>query len=219
MGEADRGSRGVWAIVPAAGSGTRFGGAKQYRRVGGTTLLARAVGALAGHVEGIVVALPPGDDVELPRGVLRVAGGSTRLGSVRSALAAVPSRASIVVVHGPSHPLADGALTAAVIGAVRAGADAAAPGLPVVDAVKRVGADGAVEGSVDKTGFVVVQTPQAFRAAVLRAVHAGDPEAAEDTELVERAGGRVVIVPGDPANLHVATPADLALIERLAGAP
>ncbi len=206
----------VWAIVPAGGSGTRFGGAKQYRLLAGRSLLLRAIEAVADQVDGVVVALPAGDQVELPDGVVRVDGGATRLASVRAALAAVPPSAEVIVVHGPSHPLATAELAAAVIAAVAGGADAAAPGLAVLDALKRVGPDGSVLGSIDKTDVFLVQTPQAFRAAALRAVHATEPEAAEDTELISAAGGRVAIVAGDPANLHVATSADLAIAALLA---
>lgn len=204
----------TWAIVTAGGSGSRFGAPKQYRVLGGVTLLERAVDAVSVHADGVVVALPAGDVVDLPSSVVRVEGGPTRLASVRAALAAVPPSAQVIVIHGPSHPLAGAHLTAAVIAAVRAGADAAIPGLPVLDALKRV-SEGVVAASVDKSGVVLAQTPQAFRAAALRAVHADRPDAAEDSELIERAGGRVVVVPGDPANLHIATPADLALAERL----
>ncbi len=206
----------VWGIVPAGGSGVRFGARKQYLDLGGSTLLERAIACLGPVCEGIVVVLPAGDRPALPQGVIRVVGGSTRLDSVRAGLAAVPTSAEVIVIHGPSHPLASVALTRAVVAAVRDGADAAFPGLAVLDALKRVGPEGRVTHTVPKHEVVLAQTPQAFAAAVLRAVHAEEPETAEDTELVERAGGIVVAVPGESTNLHVATPADLAVGERLA---
>ena len=117
-----------------------------------------------------------------------------------------------------------------MIDAVRAGADGAVPGVAVTDTVKVVDATGVVVDTPDRGRLVAVQTPQAFRAGVLRAAHAtGDDgtddaalveraggrvlvvpgEATDDAALVEAAGGRVVVVPGDPANLKITTPADL----------
>jgi 2-C-methyl-D-erythritol 4-phosphate cytidylyltransferase len=80
----------------------------------------------------------------------------------------------------------------------------------VIDTLRVVGGS-----TVDRTGFVAVQTPQAFRAAALRSAHAGDPEGTDDASLVEAAGGRVVVVDGDPANIKITTPTDLALAELL----
>lgn len=138
-----------------------------------------------------------------------VAGGATRSDSVRAGLAKVPAEAAIVVVHDAARPLAAGSLFAAVIDAVRAGADGAVPGLPVPDTLKRVDRDRVV-ATVDRDGLVAVQTPQAFRAAVLRAAHSAGGDATDDAALVEAAGGTVVVVPGDPANVKVTTPEDLA---------
>ena len=130
---------------------------------------------------------------------------------------AVPDTAGVVVVHDPAHPLAPGRLFVAVIDAVRAGADAAAPGIPIDDPVKRVGRGGVVDETIQRSDAFLIQTPHAFRASALRAAHTGEPEAAEDTELVERCGGRVVVVPGDPRNLHITMPEHLELVARLAG--
>jgi 2-C-methyl-D-erythritol 4-phosphate cytidylyltransferase len=99
-----------------------------------------------------------------------------------------------------------------VVAAVRAGADGALPGVAVVDTVKRV-AGGVVVETLDRDALVAVQTPQAFRASALRAAHASGAEATDDGALVESAGGRVVVVPGEPDNLKLTTPADL---DRLA---
>ncbi len=106
-------------------------------------------------------------------------------------------------------------LFAAVVGAVRAGADAALPVLPVAEALKRVDGERVV-GNLDKADVVLAQTPQAFRADVLRRLHAGCPEVGEDVELVVDAGGDVRPVPGDPRNVHVTTEGELAVAELLA---
>jgi 2-C-methyl-D-erythritol 4-phosphate cytidylyltransferase len=100
-------------------------------------------------------------------------------------------------------------LFAAVIDAVRAGADGAVPAVTVADTIKEVDADGVVVATPDRARLVAVQTPQAFRADVLRRAHAGGAEGTDDAALVEAAGGRVVTVPGDPANRKITEPADL----------
>jgi hypothetical protein len=94
-----------------------------------------------------------------------------------------------------ARPAAGVALFHAVIDAVRAGADAALPGIPVTDTIKRVDGEVVVE-TLDRSTLVAVQTPQAFRAEALRAAHATGGEATDDGALIERAGGRVVVVPG-----------------------
>jgi 2-C-methyl-D-erythritol 4-phosphate cytidylyltransferase len=102
-----------------------------------------------------------------------------------------------------------------VVAAVRQGADGAIPGLPVVDTVKRVDGSTVLE-TLARDELVTVQTPQAFRATVLRAAHAGAADASDDAALVESVGGRVVVVPGEPANRKLTTPDDLAaLVEAL----
>lgn len=147
-----------------------------------------------------------------------VAGGTTRSDSVRAGLAAVAPEAVIVVVHDAARPLAPAALFTAVVAAVRDGADGAVPGLPVADTLKRV--DGSrVVATVDRDGLVAVQTPQAFRAAALRAAYAAGGAATDDAALVEAAGGTVVVVPGDPSNLKLTTPEDLAWAARLVHEP
>ena len=116
------------------------------------------------------------------------------------------------MVHDAARPAASAALFAAVVAAVRTGADGAVPGVPVVDTIKRVHG-GAVVATVDRAELVAVQTPQAFRAPVLRAAHVGEPDASDDAALVEAAGGRVVVVPGEPANVKLTTPADRSRLE------
>jgi 2-C-methyl-D-erythritol 4-phosphate cytidylyltransferase len=159
--------------------------------------------------EGVVVVLPPGVEWEGPPVAAAVAGGASRSESVRAGLAAVPSSAEVVVIHDAARPLASPALFAAAVAAVRAGADGAIPGIPVVDTLKRVEGDRVVE-TVSRQTLVAVQTPQAFRAGVLRKAHAGGADATDDAALVESAGGTVVVVPGELDNLKVTTPADLA---------
>lgn len=205
----------VWAIVVAAGSGERFGGAKQYASIGGRRALDRAVDACRPVADGVVLVVPPerADDAE-PTVDVVVPGGATRSASVRAGLAAVPDDAEVVLVHDAARPLAAPALARHTLDAVRAGADGAVPALPIRDTVKRVAGDTVVE-TLDRTTLVAVQTPQAFRASVLRAAHAAAPEATDDAALVEAAGGRVVVVPGDPRNGKLTTSADVLVAEAL----
>jgi 2-C-methyl-D-erythritol 4-phosphate cytidylyltransferase len=135
---------------------------------------------------------------------------------VRSGLAAVPRDAQIVVVHDAARPLASPALFAAVVDAVRHGADCAVPGVPVSDTIKRVVGDRVVT-TVPRDGLVAVQTPQAFRSEALRAAHAAGGDATDDAALVEQSGGVVVVVPGDPRNIKVTTERDLTLAAAVSG--
>lgn len=141
-----------------------------------------------------------------------VAGGDSRSESVRAGLAAVADAAEIVVVHDAARPLAPPSLFDAVIAAVRAGADGAVPALPVADTVKEVDGEQVV-ATLRRERLVAVQTPQAFRAERLRAAHAAGGGATDDAALVEAGGGRVVVVPGDPDNVKITTPRDLAWAE------
>ena len=209
----------VWAIVLGGGSGARFGGAKQFAELGGQTLLARSVAAAASVAEGVVVVVPGGvEPPGLPRveGKLVVApGGAHRAASVRSGLAAVPVEAEVIVVADAAHPLASPALFAAVVAAVRAGAGGALPGLPLTEVLATVDAEGTRTGGLPREGHVLVQMPHAFRAGLLRAAHASGEDGVEDSAMVAALGARVAVVPGDPANLHVTTPAELDLARRL----
>lgn len=205
----------TWAIVVAAGSGARFGGPKQYAPLAGRRVLDWSLDAAAASCDGVVLVVPA-DRVrdDEPQTTLVVAGGDTRSGSVRAGLAVVPPHADVIVVHDAARPLATAELFIAAVKAVREGADGAVTGVPVTDTVKRV-SDGAVVETLDRRRLVAVQTPQAFDAAALRSAHAQGSEATDDAALVEAAGGRVVVVPGDPHNLKVTNPDDLAVAAAL----
>ncbi len=184
--------------------------------LGGRKVVDWAVLAARSACEGVILVLP-GDQVgrvalDVQPDVV-VAGGATRSASVRAGLAQVPEGVQVVVVHDAARPMAHPGLFAAVLQALVDGADGAVAAVPVADTLKRVGPDGAVVQTVDRGGLWAVQTPQGFRLEVLRAAHAGEPEATDDAGLVEAAGGRVVVVPGDRRNLKVTDPADLALLE------
>ena len=205
----------VWTIVVAAGRGSRFGGAKQYETLGDKRVLDWALGAARAVSEGVVLVVPPDAAGRKESGVDAVVpGGSTRSGSVRAGLAAIPGDADVILVHDAARPLAPVALFEAVVAAVRAGADCAIPAVSVSNTVKRV-VDGRVVETIDRADLVEVQTPQGFAAAALRAAHAAETDATDDAHLVEQTGGSVVVVAGDPANLKLTHPHDLAVARAL----
>jgi 2-C-methyl-D-erythritol 4-phosphate cytidylyltransferase len=205
-------SDGVWAIVVAGGEGRRFGGPKQFARIGGRLIVEWAVDAARTAADDVVLVVPPEfvEDASRHAGcAVVVAGGPTRAASVRAGLAQVPNSAEVVIVHDAARPLASPNLFAAVVGAVLAGSDAAIPCLPVADTLKLV-RDGWVVSTIDRRGLAAVQTPQAFRATVLRRAHAGDPEATDDAALVEAMGGSVAVVTGEARNRKITDTDDLA---------
>jgi 2-C-methyl-D-erythritol 4-phosphate cytidylyltransferase len=201
-------------IVVAAGGGTRFGAAKQFLRLGGATVVERAIAVAAAATDAVVVVLPVDSDWQPAPPVCAVPGGATRSDSARAGLAAVPDDTEIVLVHDAARPLATPALFAAVIDAVEAGADGAIPVLPVSDTVKRVEGDHVV-ATVPRDDLVVVQTPQAFRAMLLREAYATGVSVTDDAALVESVGGKVVAVPGDPRNLKLTVAYDLEVMRAM----
>lgn len=212
----------IWTIVAAAGQGSRFGAdAKQFQLLGDRSLLAWSVGTAAVVSDGVVVVSPPGrplsdEVVRVARGATLevVGGGSSRSASVRNGLTAVPDDAEVIVVHDAARPLAPASLFRSVVDAVLGGADAAVPALAVADTVKRVRA-GVVVETLDRDSLVAVQTPQAFRAPVLRHAHSVGGDATDDAALVERTGGRVVVVAGDAKAMKVTVHDDLLRAEAM----
>ena len=195
----------VWTVVVAGGTGARFGRAKQYETLGAERVIDRSRRIAESVSDGVVIVVPEADG-ERERGV---AGGTTRSGSVRAGLAAVPPEATIICIHDAARPLATPDLYRRVVAAVEAGFDGAIPGVPVTDTIKIVADDGTVQSTPERARLRAVQTPQAFRAEMLRAAHARDVEGTDDAELVERIGGRVVVVDGETTNRKITTPDDL----------
>lgn len=209
-------------LVPAGGLGTRLGRRtpKQFLRVGDASILALTLRHFARHpdVGGVVVAAPEAH-VERARRlagragrrpVTVVQGGATRQESVWLALQAAPP-ADVVLVHDAVRPFIDRRLIDAVVAAaVRHGAAIAA--LPIAETVKRV-RDGRVETTLDRAGLWAVQTPQAFRAPLLREAHdkarRDGVVGTDDAMLVERLGQPVAVVPGLVGNVKITTAEDL----------
>ncbi|MGR6327881.1 bifunctional 2-C-methyl-D-erythritol 4-phosphate cytidylyltransferase/2-C-methyl-D-erythritol 2,4-cyclodiphosphate synthase [Sphingomonas sp. XXL09] len=207
------------ALIVAAGSGSRAGGAvpKQYVLLGGKPLLRWAYEAFARHpaIDEVVVVIGAGAEAQaraaLGDGARLVTGGASRRESVARGLAAVDG--ARVLVHDAARPFVPAAVIDRVIAALDE-AEGAYPVLAVADTLVR---DGAV---VPRDGLARVQTPQGFRTEVLRAAHAGwpaDEEATDDAQMVRRLGGRVVLVQGDAMLDKVTHPQDFAAAEtRLA---
>ena len=220
----------VGAIVVAAGAGRRMGpGAnKILRLLGGRSVLERSVQALAAdpRVTELIVVVRPCEQAALqsqlqqlelgPCQLRLTPGGEQRFESVRNGVAAASEDLDILLVHDAARPFASRRLISEVIDqAARRGA--ASPALAVVDTLKRV-RDGQVVETLDRTGLYGAQTPQGFRARVLRSAlkRAGQAEAHTDEALLlEQLGVPVAVVPGDPLNIKITTSGDLELAASL----
>jgi 2-C-methyl-D-erythritol 4-phosphate cytidylyltransferase len=213
------------------GRGERLSGPdpKAFALLDGRTLLELAVSTVEAcpRVEGFVVVAPEGWEGRArtivgprPRLVDVVAGGETRQDSVRLGLAALPEAFDVVICHDVARPLASAALFDAVLDAL-AGTEGAVPSVPVDDTVKRVD-DGMVAETLHRDGLVLVQTPQAFTREALTAAHraaeADGFAGSDDAALLERAGFRVAVVPGEPANIKITRPEDLMVASALSRA-
>jgi 2-C-methyl-D-erythritol 4-phosphate cytidylyltransferase len=220
------------AIIPAAGLGLRLGGEtpKAFREVGGESLLVHAVrgllAATAADLNCCVVAVPAGTEdavrkeLEPYAGGTRlfvVPGGAERADSVRAGLELVPvDGIDCILVHDAARAFVPADVVERVVAAVRGGAAAVVPAVPVTDTIKLVSATGEVVDTPDRSRLVAVQTPQGFDPAVLRRAHAaGAAGATDDAMLCERLGVTVVTVEGSEEAFKVTRPRDLLLAEAL----
>jgi 2-C-methyl-D-erythritol 4-phosphate cytidylyltransferase len=216
-------------VVVAAGAGQRLGHAspKAFVHLGGVSLLVHSTQAMTQICDRLVVVVGDGWSAQA-RCMLAAAGiearvcvgGTTRTESVAAGLAACGALepADLIGIHDAARPLASPALISRVFEAVHDGWDGAAPGLPVVDTLKLVGEVEAVIRTVDRQGLWTVQTPQVFRwAALARAYAVLDHVTTDDLGLVERSGGRVRLIIGEPTNLKITYNQDLRMAEALLG--
>ncbi|MEU2430777.1 MULTISPECIES: 2-C-methyl-D-erythritol 4-phosphate cytidylyltransferase [unclassified Streptomyces] len=223
-------------VIPAAGRGVRLGpGApKALRALGGTPMLIHAVRAMAASraVALVVVVAPPDgagevknllDDHALPERTdyLVVPGGDTRQESVRLGLEALPETVTTVLVHDAARPLVPVDTVDAVIEAVRDGAVAVVPALPLADTVKQVeprekGEPEPVVATPERARLRAVQTPQGFdRETLVRAHETVTDDVTDDASMVEQLGAPVVVVPGHEEAFKVTRPLDLVLAEAV----
>jgi len=216
----------TWAVLVAAGSGERLGSdmPKAFAPLAGRPLLAESMERLDASewIDGIVVAVPSGweepaillaEELGAAKVAQAVAGGPARAESVRLGLAEVPDDVAAVLVHDAARPLVSHDVVERVVTALGEGWDGVVPAVPVADTIKRLDGRVVLE-TLPRAELVAAQTPQGFRAEVLRAALEGDIAAASDcASLVEARGGRVVVVEGDPALVKVTTDADRRLVE------
>ena len=229
-----------WALVLAAGSGSRLADAvggtrKQDLALAGAPLWWASARTLARlpRLEGLLFVFPPGQgeargrtvagldanqSLGLPWAV--VEGGERRQDSVRLGLAALDQAGGqdcdAVLIHDAARPFATASLAARVLDGLDRGEVAVIPGVPVKDTIKRVDSDGLVADTPDRSGLVAVQTPQGFRRSLLEAAHAQAEaqgwQVTDDAQIMERAGHRVGVVDGQEDNVKITTPGDLALL-------
>ncbi len=187
----------VWAVLAAAGRGERLGSdrPKAFAKLGDRPLLAESL-----------------ERLEATKVVACATGGETRADSVRAGVAEVSGDATVIVVHDAARPVLPEEVLARVLTALNEGWDGVVPGMPIADTVKRVEGALIVE-TLPREELVAAQTPQAFLAPILRDALTGDLARATDcSALVEKRGGRVTMVPGDPRLLKVTDSADLELV-------
>ncbi|MDR0182749.1 2-C-methyl-D-erythritol 4-phosphate cytidylyltransferase [Lysobacter arvi] len=222
----------IWAVLPAAGRGTRFGGEvpKQYLEAAGKTLIAHALDALLSHprVDGAMVALAA-DDLRWPgwtsrhgKPLLRCTGGGERADSVLAALRALPGDVdedALVLVHDAARPNLRAADLNRLIDVASAHADGAILGAPVRDTLKRADADARIVATEPRSALWRAFTPQAFRrgalTSALERARAEGVLVTDEAMAMERTGAHPALVEGREDNLKVTTPADLALAEYL----
>ncbi len=226
----------TWAVLLAAGSGSRLSGAsldvrKQYIEYKGVPLFwhsARTLSRIAA-LKGIVFVFPEADLKRMRRTVkdlfktddlgLRfdvVAGGERRQDSVRHGLEALPRECDAVLVHDSARPFASAAMVQSLVDALEQGAQGVIPAIEVTDTVKKV--DGlVVTETLTRSELRAVQTPQAFMLDILREAHARAEaegwDVTDDASMVERLA-EVRIVPGEAGNSKITTPGDLAVLKR-----
>ena len=202
----------VWGIVVAGGSGLRFGGPKHSMDLEGKPLWSWGRDTLvdAGVSHVIVVGPVPGG----------VPGGNRRRDSVLAGLSEIPDDVDYVVVHDAARPLASKELVESLIATLLTrDVDGVVPAVPVRDTLKEVDDKDIVSKTLPRDHCVAAQTPQGFAAGALRAAHAAlDGSYTDDAGMIEDNGGRVVVIAGEPRNMKVTFPEDLAVVRALLAA-
>ncbi|MFV0316508.1 MAG: 2-C-methyl-D-erythritol 4-phosphate cytidylyltransferase [Microthrixaceae bacterium] len=203
---------GAWCVVVAAGSGARFGSAKQFATLDGDRVVDLAVATAKQVCDGVVLVAPSNalEQASTTGADLVVAGGDTRSASSLAGVQAVPDSAEFVLVHDAARPLATAALFSTVLDSVLAGCQAVIPVVPVIDSIRDT-----TGAAVPRENLLAVQTPQGFAAGVLRDALAGAPDATDDAQAVESTGVAVTMVPGEPDNVKITRPADLAFVRAV----
>lgn len=227
----DSRAKRISLVIPAAGRGTRFGGAipKQLLPLKGRAVLLRSLDAFAGQIDEAVLAISEDAREEiaaliagagLPFPVRLVAGGATRQESVHAGILASDPACELVLVHDAVRPLVPPQCIATCIAALTTNV-AAVVAIPCTATVKRARADRTVEATVPRDDLWLAQTPQGLRRAeaiTAFGLAASDGRAcSDDVQVMEHAGHRVALVMGDARNIKLTTPDDWAVAEALLG--
>ena len=209
----------VLVIIPAAGSGSRFGGdvPKQFQPLAGRPILLSTIERffMAEEVTQIIVAVaePLLANVKQTDRVRFVAGGETRQQSVTRAFRAAEGQYELAAVHDAVRPFFRMSTFRALLEAAREHG-ASLPAIPVTDTIHET-RDGAIAATLDRNTLVAAQTPQCFRYEVLKDVLArADVDATDEGALAARLGYTVRVLTGDPHNIKITRPEDLALAEE-----
>ena len=206
----------VVGIVPAGGSGERLGAdrPKAFVVCAGRPLIEWSLDVLHSVCDRVVAAVPPGHESEPDF----VVGGESRSASVRRAVAAAPE-ADVYVVHDASRPLVTRELVERCMDALEPGIDGAIAAVPMTDTVKEVATDRRVMRTLDRSQLWAIQTPQVFKADILRRALERDAAAlaaaTDDAWLVDDAGGVITVVESFPENIKVTHESDLRIVEAL----
>jgi 2-C-methyl-D-erythritol 4-phosphate cytidylyltransferase len=206
----------VVGIIPAGGSGERLGAdrPKAFVVCAGRPLIEWSLDVLHSVCDRVVAAVPPGHEAEPDF----VVGGESRSASVRRAVAAAPE-ADVFVVHDAARPLVTRELVERCIDALEPGIDGAIAAVPMTDTVKEVASDGRVLRTLDRSQLWAIQTPQVFKADILRRALERDAAAlaaaTDDAWLVDDAGGVITVVEAFPENIKVTRESDLRIVEAL----
>ncbi len=222
----------IYAIIVAAGSGSRFGAQlpKQFCRMKGRPVVMTSIERVREAVPGVELRLVLSEAfidqwAEWCReygfaSPVVVGGGSTRWESVRNAIESIPvdaDRRAIVMVHDAARPLLTPEVATGLIAALEQGYDGAVPCVPVVDSIRRVFPDGRSE-AVDRSEYRAVQTPQAFRLEDLREAYLRpfEPAMTDDASVMEAAGrSDIALVDGADCLMKITRPGDLDIVERM----
>jgi len=223
-------SADVGVVIVAGGKGTRAGGneLKQFRWVAGKPMLLHSLQTFQQRADvAMVVVVLPHEHVGDPppwlfqcdtERLLLSVGGRERSDSVRNGLEDLPDDIAIVAVHDAARPLVTSRMIEDVLAEARRG-HGAAPGLPVVDTLKSVDENGIIDGTVDRSRIVRIQTPQAFPRTTIESAHAAalrdGIKATDDAALCERLGFPIVVVPGSERALKITTDADFVRADAL----
>jgi 2-C-methyl-D-erythritol 4-phosphate cytidylyltransferase len=201
----------VVGIIPAGGSGERLGAdrPKAFVVCGGRPMVEWSLEALSAVCSRVLVAVPPGHEHPPDR----VIGGASRSASVRNALAAAPE-ATVVVIHDAARPLVTDGLVRECLDALD-GVDGVIAASPVSETVHVASPDLLIAHSPDRSTLWAAQTPQVFRADVLRRAYDSYEEATDEASLVAAVGGTVRLIEGPSDNIKITTPTDLRLAEAL----